>query len=118
MPDWTPYDIEVGYYTDLWGPYVFPFVHKLPAGDTLDSVDVRAFIGTVERTSDLTGLTEITSDLIDSGFTPAISNDTNVVVKFQYPGDDYKGESASLVFEITTTAGGKHSFYHHFVVIQ
>lgn len=119
--------IDVGYYTDLWGPYTFDFPictsltandGLIPYGDTIDSATVKAYLGSADRTTDLTGLTDITTSLIDPDYTPTVYGTHSVQVKFQYPGSTYNGMYATLVFEITTTAGGKREFFFQHVAIK
>lgn len=116
--DWVDYDINVGYYTDNWGSYVFPFTNKLPSGDTLASVNVKAYKSSgLDRTSTLSSYTNLSTSLIESS--PVISSDgLNVSVKFQYPSSSHKGSYVTLVFEVTTASTAKHTFYHHHVVVQ
>ena len=118
MGDWVDYDINVGYYTDNWGSYIFPFTNKLPAGDVLSSVTVKAYKGAnIDRTANLSTYVSLTTSLIEAS--PVISSSgLNVAVKFQWPTSTYKGSTATIVFEITTASSAKHTFYHHHVVVQ
>lgn len=118
--------IEVGYYTDLWGPYLFTFPINssatandglIPYGDTIQSVNVKAYLGRVNRKSTLSEETEIV-DLIDSEFSPNIVSGYKVEVKLQYPGSTYKDEKATLIFEVTLASGGKKAFYFQYVRIR
>ena len=126
MADFTQASIEVGYFTDLWGPYKFslPIASSesandgvIPYDDTIASATVRAFVGDVRRSSVLADETEISDDLIDPGYDP-VSGDDYVKVKFQHPGEDYIGEKATLIFEVTLTSGGKKAFYFQYVRIR
>jgi len=120
-------DIECSYFMDLWGPYMFTFPiatsatandGAIPYLDTINSVTVRAFVGKVNRKSTLADETEITTDLVDPAYTPDILGDNVIRVKLQYPGTTYKGQKATLIFEITATALGKKDFYYHYVRIR
>lgn len=111
-------DIEVMYYTDLWGVYSFQFSDALPTGDTISAVTVNAYIGNVSHKSNLSEFVDITTDLIDPAYAPQIVDSTKVYVKFQYPGSDYANEKASLIFEITTDSGAKHPFYFKYIKIK
>jgi hypothetical protein len=120
-------DIECSYYLDLWGPYLFTFPiatgvsandGAIPYLDTIDSVTVRAFTGKVTRKSTLADETEISTDLVDPAFVPDVLGDNVVRIKLQYPGTDYKGQKATLLFEVTTTELGKKDWYFHYVQIR
>lgn len=113
-------NIDLRYYADDWGPYSFEFADALPESDTIDSVTVKAYLGKVKPTATLSEETDMSSEIIDSDYTPQVSNNTAVLVKFKYPAavSTYKGEKATLIFEITTAAGGKYPFYFHSVRIR
>ena len=120
-------DIECSYYMDLWGPYLFTFPiatsatandGAIPYLDTISSVTVRAFLGKVTKKSTLSSETEITDDLIDPSYTPDVLGDNIVRVKIQYPGATYKGQKATLIFEVNAVALGKKDFYYHYVRIR
>jgi len=114
----TTQTIEVMYYTDLWGVYSFDFSNALPTGDTISAVTVNAYVGNVRHRSNLSEFTDISASLIDPAYTPQIIDSTKVYVKFQYPGNTYANEKASLIFEITTDSGAKHPFYFKYVKIR
>jgi hypothetical protein len=119
--------IEIGYNTDLWGPYLFKFPITsgedendglIPYGDTIDSVTARTFQGKVTNKSTLSEETEIT-DLVDPAFPPNIELGYKVWVKFQYPiVTSFKGSKATLIFEVTLTSTGTKSFYHQYVYVR
>ena len=120
-------NIECSYYLDLWGPYLFTFPIATAAGandgaiafgDTISSVTVRAFLGNITRKSTLASETEISALLIDPDFDPDVLGNNVVRVKLQYPGAAYKGQKATLIFEIDATAGGKKDFYFQYVRIR
>lgn len=126
MADFTEQSIEIRYYTDAWGPYQFSFPAKtsltdedgvLPVGATLATADVKAYLGNVSPSSDLTEETEVTADIIEPG-SVSIIDDTNVQMKFQYPGDTYKGQKVTLVFELTTDGGAKYPFYFKYLKVK
>ena len=111
-------DIDVMYYTDLWGVYSFDFSDALPTGDTISAVTVEAYVGNVTHKSNLSEFTDISILLIDPAYVPQIVDNTKVYVKFQYPGSDYANQKASLIFEITTDSLAKHPFYFKYVKIR
>ena len=120
-------DIECGYYLDLWGPYLFTFPiassatandGAIPFGDTVSSVTARVFVGKVTNKSTLSDETEITTDIIDTDYVPDILAPNTVRIKLQYPGTTYKGQKATLIFEITAAVGGKKDFYFHYIRIR
>ena len=123
MADFDQETIEIGYYTDGWGPYTFKFPIAtsvtandglIPYGSTIASANVKAYQGNVKRSSTLADETEI-ADLIDTDHAPIIGDDT-VKVKFEYPGTDFKGEKATLIFELTLSTGGMKSFYFQYTL--
>jgi len=118
--------IEIGYFSDLWGPYGFKFPIAtsatandglIPFGDTIFSVSVKTYKGSANRGSDLSNFTEI-EDLIDPDYTIEITDGHTVWIKFQNPGSDYYGEKATLVFEVTLASGGKADFYFQHVAVK
>lgn len=113
-------DIDLRYYSDDWGPFSFELSDALPSGDTLSAVTVKAYLGQVKPTATLSQETDMSSEIIDPDYTPQVSDDTKVLVKFKYPASvsTYKGKKATLIFEITTAAGAKHAFYFHSVRIR
>jgi len=119
--------IEVGYNTDLWGPYGFKFPINttetsndgmIPFGDVITAVTVKAYQGKVTRKDTLSEETEIAT-LIDDAYTPAINaGQDKVSIKLQYPGVDYKAQKATLIFELTLQSGAKKAFYYTYVYIR
>lgn len=127
MADFTAQTIEIGYFTDNWGPYSFNFPLAsaidendgiIPYGATITSVDVKAYQGNVTRKSTLADETEITG-LVDTDFTPSIdgTGDT-VAVKFAYPGTSFKSQKATLIFELTLSNGAEKAFYFQYLRIR
>jgi len=115
--------IEIRWDSNDWGPYTFDFEDSIPTGHTIATATVRAFQGKKKPLDTFAsptggGLTDVTALLIDPDYTPAIIGNYQVAVKFKYPGDDYKGERMTLIFEITTDGAAKHPFYYHTVNIK
>ena len=117
MADFGEESIDIRYNTDLWGVFKFDFEPCLPDGAVISSVAIKAYQGNVGPKSTLSEETEIAT-LVDDGYVPTISNDTEVNVKFQYPGDSYKGQKATVIFEITTSAAAVHPFYFKYLKIR
>jgi len=118
MPDFVKTNIDVRYFTDLWGVYTFQFSDALPTGSSLATVSVRAFVGNVTPSSTLASETEI-ADLIDPAFAPATADHTKVQIKFQYPlVVDHKGDRATLIFQLSLVGGAQHPFYFQYVSIR
>ncbi len=129
MADFDPATIEIGYYTDNWGPYSFRFPAAtslesndgiIPYGTTITAVTVKGYEGNVSRKSDLSSETEIT-DIIDADYPPTITgaNSDTVTVRFFYPtAQNFKGQKATIVFELTLSNAAKKSFYFKYVRIQ
>ncbi len=122
MPDFTQTEINIRYLSDNWGPYAFDFSDVVPTGDTIQSVAVDAYIGNVKSKSTLTDFTEIPyGTLVENGTevaaAPAISTNT-VTIYFRYPGDTYKGDKVTLIFELTMNSGATHPFYFQYVKIR
>lgn len=114
--------IEIRYNTDLWGPYTFPFEDAIPSGTSISSVTVKAFQGKqkpadVLATPMYSGLTDVTALIIDPSYTPTIGGTSDVYVKFQYPGDTYKGEKFTVVFELTLDTSARHPFFFHYAKV-
>lgn len=127
MADFTEQEIEVRYDTDLWGPYLFSFPAcssatandgTIPFGATIQTVNVRAFIGNVKSSSNLASFATVTSALIDPSYTPIVVDNTDVSVKFQYPGNTYRNNKVTLIFELTLSTGAKHPFYFQYLRIR
>lgn len=126
MPDFTQTNIEIGYFTDDWGPYGFKFPiasavtandGTIPYGTTIASATVKAYQGNVNRKSTLADETEVTG-LIDTDYAPTISDGHTVNVKFAYPGTTFKGQKATLIFELTLSTGAKNPFYFQYLRIR
>jgi len=127
MADFTQQSIEIRYNTDLWGPYKFAFPPcstaalndgVIPFGATISSVTVRAFVGNVKSSSDIDDFTEISANIIDPGYTPAVDGNTNVLVKFQYPGPTYDGNKVTLIFELTLSTSAVHPFFFQYLKVK
>jgi len=127
MPDFDQDDIEIGYFTDNWGPYSFKFPiasavtandGAIPYGSQITSVDVTAYQGNVSRKSTLADETEVTG-LVDTDYEPTINaaGDT-VAVRFAHPGTTFKGQKATLIFELTLTTAAKKDFYFQYIRIR
>ncbi|MHC4950702.1 MAG: hypothetical protein ACYTEU_06910 [Planctomycetota bacterium] len=126
MADFDQTDIEIGYFTDNWGPYSFNFPIAsapsanngiLPYGTTIQSVDVKAYEGSVNRKSTLADESEITG-LIDTDYTPTIDGGDTIQVKFAYPGTAFKQKKATIIFELTLSSTAQKAFYFQFVRIR
>lgn len=118
--------------TDLWGPFAFAFADKLSSGDELFAVTVKAFYNASSVKQklkpdlpDMTVFTDISALVVDPAYAATIEadddgNNTVVYAKFQHPGTALQGLGikATLVFEITTTAGAKKPFYFHSLVVK
>ena len=100
--------------SNLWGPFEFDFSNALPSGHVISAVTVKSYSRTYKPQDSAEDFTEI--DLIDPEYTPEATDDTEVTVKLQYPGDDYKGK-ATLVFNVTLVSGGTHEFFFHRVKV-
>lgn len=107
--------IEIREGTDSWGPYEVDFGLGLPSDQILASVELKGYAGKANKKTDLSGLTEITELLIES--TGSTIDGTKFAFTLQHPGQDYRGTSASLVFIITTSSGGKFPFFFYPVKI-
>jgi hypothetical protein len=119
MPDFDYTEtIELRYFTDLWGVYTFEFEPGIPAGDPISAVTVEAFIGSVKSSSSLSTFATVTSLVVDPAYTPQIANNTQVLVKLQYPGSDYKDSKVTLVFKLTLTSGAKYPFFFPYVKVK
>jgi len=105
--------ILIRYYSDQWGPFVFDFSDAIPDGETITACNIRSFFGKVRFSDHINDFTESTTNLVDSS---QVENNT-VKVRLQYPGELLKGNH-SLVFEVTTASGGKHSFFFYKVVVE
>jgi len=118
MADFPTSVIEIRGTSDNWGPFNFDISNRMPSGDTVTSFTTKAYVGTVQPTDTLTSFTEISANLIESN--PAPSNtDTILSIYMKYPGNTYKGESITLVFDVTfTNHSGVHPYYFHHVKIQ
>lgn len=119
-------NIEIRYNSDNWGPFKFSFADALPTSAAIATCGVLAFTGKVKPASTYSsptlyaGLTNVTSLLIDPDYTPQVIGDTDIYVKFKYPGGDYsKGVKHTLVFTMTlsTPVDAKHAFYFHSVKV-
>ena len=125
-PDFETVALKITYYSDYWGPFTFTFPIEssagandgmLPYGDSISSVNVRSFIGKLDASDDLDTETEVT-DLVDPSFTP-VTTDNTVTLRLQCPADTtLSGKKLTLIFEITTTNGGKNAFYFQYVKVE
>ena len=126
MPDFS-ISIEIGYFTDNWGPYSFNFPiasglsendGMIPYNSTIASVAVKAYQGNVSRKSTLADETEVTA-MIDTDYAPVVNTAGDTVsIKLQYPNVSFKGQKATIIFELTLSTGAKKSFYAQYVQIR
>jgi hypothetical protein len=113
--------IDIRYNSDNWGPFNFDLSNAIPTGDSLISATVRSFVGPVKPSSNLTDFIEIPNDgsgLIDMTYPPVVLSENIVQVHFRYPGDTYKGNKVTLLFEYTTSAGAENVVYGRYVKIS
>ena len=127
MADFDEQSIDIRYYTDLWGPFLFKFPActsatandgSLPYSASIATVSVCAYIGNVKPSSDLSEFTEITGDIIDPGYAPVVQDNVNISVKFQYPGDTHKGEKVTLIFQLSLDTSAQHPFYFQYLKVR
>ena len=119
-------NIEIRYNSDNWGPFKFSFSSALPSGASIATCGVKAFSGKIKPSSTYAsptlyyGLTDISTLLVDPDYSPQVIGDTDIYVKFKYPGGDYgKGTKYTLIFTMTlaTPVDAKHAFYFHSVKV-
>ena len=110
--------IEIRYFTDMWGVYLFEFEDAIPSGDPITAITVDAYIGSVKSSSTLSEFTDVSTDVVDPGYAPQIQSNTQILVRLQYPGATYKDEKVTLVFELTLNSGAKHPFFFPYVKIR
>ena len=127
MADFDEQSIDIRYFTDLWGPFLFNFPActsaiandgVIPYSASIATVSVCAYIGNVKPLSNLSGFTDITSDIIDPAYTPVVQDSVNISVKFQYPGDTYKGEKVTVIFQLSLDTGATHPFYFQYLKVR
>ena len=107
-------DVEIRTCTDLWGIFQFELSGGIPVGTTISDVTVKAYLGRLTSEDDLTAATDISALMIDPAYVPIITSDTIINVRFQYPGDDYRGNRATIVFNITlAVSNATYCFYCH-----
>ena len=118
MSDFPESTIEIRLTTDNWGPFVFDFTNRVPSGDSIASLTVSAHVGEILPEYTLAGFADISSTLVETNPAPSISGNT-ISLYLKWPGNSYKGENVTLVFQITfTTVSGIHPFYFYKVAIQ
>ena len=116
--DWPEDQIDIRYYADEWGPFLFELVNSetgkslIPSGTTITSVSAKAYAGMVDPLSDLSAKTD-TSGIIDS-----VTHDssTTIIAHFQYLLAA-RGMN-TIIFEVTLDTGAKQAFYFYGVNIQ
>ncbi len=108
--------IELRKNTNEWGPYSIDLSGGIPEGNTIAGVTIKAYTGKVLPAQALAGLTNIATEIIEDD-SDSVSG-SQVFWRMQYPADSaLHGTKATLIFEITTSGGGTHSFYLYFVRI-
>ena len=127
MADFTQRNIEIGYFTDNWGPYSFKFPiatgvsendGAIPYNSTIASAAVKAYQGNISRKSTLSEETEI-AGLVDTDYAPNINTAGDTVdVKFAYPATTFKSQKATLIFELTLSTGAEKAFYFQYLRIR
>lgn len=110
--DYDPIEIREG--TDRWGPFSFDLSGSIPAGDTINMLDIKAYAGSYKPQSAVEDQVEIS--LIEPGYTPNVINNV-VYFCLQYPGDAYKGKT-TIVITVTTAAAGVYPFFFHGVKVK
>jgi hypothetical protein len=123
--DFEQYPIDIRYYTEDFGEYKFSFPANssansydgvMPFGTSIASGQLKVFLGLVNSGSNLANYEDITNKIIDQD-NPPVFNSDSVIVRFDYPGEEYKNKKATLVFELNLTNGGKYPFYFHYLAI-
>jgi hypothetical protein len=110
--DFPQKEIQINYNSLDYGPFTFDFEDQAPTGLTLSSVTLKSYFGRVTKTDDLSGKTETTTDLIDTGLTNVSGNYT-VDAYFNYPGSSLEGNH-TLIFELTWSGNsGTHAYYFY-----
>lgn len=98
--------------TDDWGPFRVDFTGGLPPGDTIQTAAIRAYIGKIYPGVNRTTLTDVASDLIESG--SQSNGDATVQWSMQLPvNSPLRNTFITLVFEITTNSNRQYPFFFH-----
>jgi len=108
--DFGSNSIEIRRNSDSWGPFSFVLTDMLPTGVRISSVMATVYIGNLKPSSDISDFSTLSS-LIESG-TLVTSNQT-VQMKFQYPGDDHKGDKCTIVITVTLSSNAKNQFHFY-----
>lgn len=98
--------------TEDWGPYKIDVSGGLPAGETIQTATIRAYVGRIYPGIDRTALTDIADEIIESG--SQITEEETVAWTMQLgPTSPYRNSFITLVFEILTTGNKQYPFYFH-----
>ena len=99
--------IPIPYFTLKWGPFIWHFENKLPAGASIKSCNVKAFAGSITLMDDIESATDLTAKVIDH----FSCSGTDVSVYFNHH-DDAAGY-VTIVFEIILESNSQRAFYHY-----
>lgn len=103
-------DIELRYYTDNWGPFSIDLSGGLKGDAVIAGVNIMAYAGRIGTSDDLPTLVDVAEQVIETGSIGFA--DTSVWWRMQYPQDQsLKGAKLTLVFDVTTSDGGRYPFY-------
>lgn len=118
MSDFPEGTIEVRLTTDNWGPFNFDMTGMIPSDDSIASFTTSAHVGEVLPTYTLSDYADISASLIEADPAP-LTDGTNLSVYMKWPGATYKGNSITLVFQVTyTVKTGVYPFYFYKVNVQ
>ena len=110
--------IEIRYFTQDYGPYIFDFEDALPSSTTIASVTLKSYLGKIDPSDDLSGETETTSECVDA-FKTAVNGDYGVAAYFDFPSTvAWQDQKHTLIFELTLSNAAKHPFYFQYLDVK
>lgn len=116
MKDFDMIDsIDIRYCTDKWGPFDVKMDKQLPPDTTITDVSIRAFVGEVTPSTDISELTDVAGMIIDPARITKDRRQFSFMVQYS---EALSGKDLTLIFEIEISTGGKHPFYYYGVRVR
>ncbi|MFZ3046494.1 MAG: hypothetical protein WA151_11310 [Desulfatirhabdiaceae bacterium] len=121
FPDFNA-KIDIRYYADKWGLFSVNLtdadgVTGIPSDESITAVAVKMFEGIITPEDSISGLTDVSSSLIEADSLSFSGKDIYWEMMYPVTPGAFIGKKYTMIFEVTTTDARKFPFYLYYVKV-